>query len=108
MWKRRKRNDLFPPSAFRGRKKRRRRFRGAAAFSFARIVPKQKLLRLKHILAETADGANPILRYFFPRRAGGYTVFRIAGSGIILITTGTNVLHNQISFSFFCPALISR
>ena len=56
-----------------------------------------KLFSLKHILAETANGAYKILGNFFPGCAGSDAVIGIADFGIINISAGTNILfHNMV------------
>ena len=58
------------------------------------------------ILAQTALGANPVLRDLLPGGAGGYAVIRIADFGIINVAADANVLlHVHFSFpNLGCPA----
>src|SRR5699024_10045843 len=53
-----------------------------------------RFLLLEHILAETAGGANPVLRNVLPGCTGSNAVVRIADSGIVYIAAGANIfLH---------------
>ena len=53
------------------------------------------LFSLECVLAQAADGANPILCYLFPRGAGRNAVIGIAYRGIVFVATGTNVFHSD-------------
>lgn len=54
------------------------------------------VLRLEHILAETAGRTSPIVREIFKCRAGRDAVIRIADFGIVYISAGANILHCDI------------
>lgn len=57
------------------------------------------LLFLEHVLAQAADGADPIGGDIFPGSAGGDAVIGIANGGVINIAAGADILiHSQRSF----------
>ena len=63
----------------------------------------------KSVLAQAADGADPIFGNVFPLGAGSNAVFGITGGRIILITTGAQILfHNHFSLSIERWAFLSR
>ena len=62
--------------------------------------------RSESVLAQTADGAYPVIRDIFPGRAGSNAAVGIAGFRIIDIAAGTFVLHESEP-PYFCFAAIS-
>ena len=67
----------------------------ALAGSLAMYLILELLFLLEGILVQSADGANEILGQILPLGAGGNAVVGISYCGIVLITTGANVFHNQ-------------
>ena len=56
------------------------------------------LLGGEHVLAQAADGADPILGDIFPGGAGGDAAVGVADGGVIDIAAGADVLHDAVSF----------
>ena len=68
-----------------------------------------RLLRLEHILAQTANRANPILGDIFPLSAGSDSAIGVANSRVINIATGANVLFQDfilLSHKYYAQLLL--
>ena len=54
----------------------------------------------EHVLAQAADGADPIFGDIFPGGAGSDAAVGIADGGVIDIAAGADILHGAVSFRF--------